>query len=263
MPHLPVEIKTDVTALNIELMNQSYKDGHRILNQMIRALGENIPPLINSYMNLSATMLNFGTALNNEFGDVDETGIMVTIADIYPTKKNDTSILIPAKNNNFYLVIYKPLKISSAVYISSNDKIEDCPPADKAEYAFIGRSNVGKSSLINMLCGLNGLARISSTPGKTQIINHYLINEKWYLVDLPGYGYAKVSKVKRAQFNQMISRFILGRKNLMCVFILVDSRIKPQELDLEFMENIATAGIAFAMIFTKCDKVSSIKLPKI
>lgn len=154
------------------------------------------------------------------------------------------------------------MKISSAVYISSNDKIEDCPPADKAEYAFIGRSNVGKSSLINMLCGLNGLARISSTPGKTQIINHYLINEKWYLVDLPGYGYAKVSKVKRAQFNQMISRFILGRKNLMCVFILVDSRIKPQELDLEFMENIATAGIAFAMIFTKCDKVSSIKLPK-
>lgn len=154
------------------------------------------------------------------------------------------------------------MKISSAVYISSNDKIEDCPPADKAEYAFIGRSNVGKSSLINMLCGLNGLARISATPGKTQIINHYLINEKWYLVDLPGYGYAKVSKVKRAQFNQMISRFILGRKNLMCVFILVDSRIKPQELDLEFMENIATAGIAFAMIFTKCDKVSSIKLPK-
>lgn len=130
------------------------------------------------------------------------------------------------------------------------------------EYAFIGRSNVGKSSLINMLCGRNGLARISSTPGKTQIINHYLINEKWYLVDLPGYGYAKVSKIKRAQFNQMISRYILGRKNLMCVFILVDARIEPQRIDLEFMENLATMGIAFAMIFTKCDKLSTIKLPK-
>jgi GTP-binding protein len=154
------------------------------------------------------------------------------------------------------------VKISSAVYISSNAKVEDCPPADKAEYAFIGRSNVGKSSLINMLCGVNGLARISSTPGKTQIINHYLINDKWYLVDLPGYGYAKVSKIRRAQFNQMISKFILGRKNLMCVFVLVDSRIKPQELDLEFMENLATAGIAFVMVFTKCDKLSVIKLPK-
>ncbi len=154
------------------------------------------------------------------------------------------------------------MKISSAVYISSNAKFEDCPPADKPEYAFIGRSNVGKSSLINMLCGINGLARISSTPGKTQIINHYLINDKWYLVDLPGYGYAKVSKLKRAQFNQMISRYILGRKNLMCVFILVDSRIEPQAIDLEFMENLATMEIAFTVVFTKCDKLSSIKLPK-
>ncbi|CAN5140445.1 ribosome biogenesis GTP-binding protein YihA/YsxC [soil metagenome] len=154
------------------------------------------------------------------------------------------------------------MKIKTAVYISSNVKIEDCPPDDRAEYAFIGRSNVGKSSLINMLCGVNGLARISSTPGKTQIINHYLVNDDWYLVDLPGYGYAKVSKVKRAQFNQMISRFILGRKNLMCVFVLVDSRIEPQRLDLEFMESLATNGIAFAICFTKCDKLSVIKLPK-
>jgi GTP-binding protein len=154
------------------------------------------------------------------------------------------------------------VKISSAVYISSNAKVEDCPPADRAEYAFIGRSNVGKSSLINMLCGINGLARISSTPGKTQIINHYSVNDKWYLVDLPGYGYAKVSQVKRAQFNQMISRYILGRKNLMCVFVLVDARIKPQRLDLEFMESLASAGIAFAICFTKCDKLSSIQLPK-
>lgn len=113
-----------------------------------------------------------------------------------------------------------------------------------------------------MLCGVNGLARTSSTPGKTQIINHFMVNDQWYLVDLPGYGYAKVSQVKRAQFNQMISRYILGRKNLMCVFVLVDVRIKPQKIDLEFMESLATSGIAFAICFTKCDKLSSIALPK-
>lgn len=154
------------------------------------------------------------------------------------------------------------MKINSATYIKSSAKVEDCPPADKAEYAFIGRSNVGKSSLINMLCGINGLARISSSPGKTQIINHYLVNESWYLVDLPGYGYAKVSQQKRAQFSKMISRYILERKNLMCVFVLVDTRIAPQKIDLEFMESLATAGIAFAICFTKCDKLSSIQLPK-
>lgn len=154
------------------------------------------------------------------------------------------------------------MKINSATYIKSSAKVEDCPPADKAEYAFIGRSNVGKSSLINMLCGINGLARISSSPGKTQVINHYLVNESWYLVDLPGYGYAKVSQQKRAQFSKMISRYILERKNLMCVFVLVDTRIAPQKIDLEFMESLATAGIAFAICFTKCDKLSSIQLPK-
>ncbi len=113
-----------------------------------------------------------------------------------------------------------------------------------------------------MLCGLQGLARISSKPGKTQIINHYLINEKWYLVDLPGYGYAKVSKEKRATFEKMISSYITGRKNLMCVFVLIDSRIDPQELDLNFMGNLAEKGIPFAMAFTKCDKLSAITLPK-
>jgi GTP-binding protein len=154
------------------------------------------------------------------------------------------------------------VKISSSKYISSSAKSENCPPPDKTEYAFIGRSNVGKSSLINMLCGFQGLARISSRPGKTQIINHYLINEKWYLVDLPGYGYAKVSKEKRAIFSKMISEYILGRKNLMCVFVLIDARIEPQELDLTFMENLAEKGIPFAMAFTKCDKLSSIALPK-
>jgi GTP-binding protein len=154
------------------------------------------------------------------------------------------------------------MKISSATYIKSSAKVEDCPPGDKAEFAFIGRSNVGKSSLINMLCGINNLARISSSPGKTQVINHYLVNENWYLVDLPGYGYAKVSQQKRAQFNKMISRYILERKNLMCVFVLVDTRIAPQKIDLEFMESLATAGIAFVICFTKCDKLSSIQLPK-
>lgn len=113
-----------------------------------------------------------------------------------------------------------------------------------------------------MLCNFEGLARISSKPGKTQIINHYLINEKWYLVDLPGYGYAKVSKEKRAVFNKMIDNYITGRKNLMCVFVLVDARIEPQQLDLSFMENLSEKGIPFAMAFTKCDKLSSIVLPK-
>ena len=154
------------------------------------------------------------------------------------------------------------MKISSSKYISSSAKLENCPPPEKPEYAFIGRSNVGKSSLINMLCNFEGLARISSKPGKTQIINHYLINEKWYLVDLPGYGYAKVSKEKRAVFNKMIDNYITGRKNLMCVFVLVDARIEPQQLDLSFMENLSEKGIPFAMAFTKCDKLSSIVLPK-
>jgi GTP-binding protein len=154
------------------------------------------------------------------------------------------------------------VKISSAVYITSSPKLESCPPPDKPEYAFIGRSNVGKSSLINMLCGFQGLARISSKPGKTQIINHYLINEKWYLVDLPGYGYAKVSKDKRAIFEKMINGYIIGRKNLMCVFVLIDARIEPQELDLAFMGNLAERGIPFAMAFTKCDKLSVNNLPK-
>ncbi len=154
------------------------------------------------------------------------------------------------------------MKISSAVYISSTVKLANCPKPDKPEYAFIGRSNVGKSSLINMLTGIPGLARISARPGKTQVINHFLVNDKWYLVDLPGYGYAKVSKEKRAAFNKMISGYILGRENLMCVFVLVDSRIDPQEVDLEFMGNLAENGIPFAILFTKSDKLSSIQLPK-
>ena len=152
--------------------------------------------------------------------------------------------------------------ITSAEFVKSSPSLELCPKTTAPEFAFIGRSNVGKSSLINMLVNRTSLAKTAVKPGKTRLINHFLINKYWYLVDLPGYGYAKVSKLKRAQFNQMISRYILGRKNLMCVFILVDSRIEPQAIDLEFMENLATMEIAFTVVFTKCDKLSSIKLPK-
>lgn len=154
------------------------------------------------------------------------------------------------------------MKINSAVYISSGVRLAQFPLPDKPEYAFIGRSNVGKSSLINMLCGIQGLARISARPGKTQVINHYLVNNNWYLVDLPGYGYAKVSKEKRAEFDRMISNYIMKRENLLCVFVLVDSRIEPQQMDLDFMGNLAENEIPFCMVFTKCDKVGTTQLPK-
>lgn len=148
------------------------------------------------------------------------------------------------------------MKIASAIYISSNSTYTKCPAPDKPEFAFIGRSNVGKSSLINMLCGIHNLARISARPGKTQIINHFVINGSWYLVDLPGYGYAKVSKTMRDGFEKMISGYILGRTNLICVFVLIDIRIPPQELDLTFMANLSESNMPFCMVFTKADKLS-------
>jgi GTP-binding protein len=148
------------------------------------------------------------------------------------------------------------VKIASAIYISSNSTYTKCPAPDKPEFAFIGRSNVGKSSLINMLCGVHNLARISARPGKTQIINHFVINGSWYLVDLPGYGYAKVSKTMRDGFEKMISGYILGRTNLICVFVLIDIRIPPQELDLTFMANLSESNMPFCMVFTKADKLS-------
>lgn len=154
------------------------------------------------------------------------------------------------------------VKISSAVYLSSGIQLSQCPKPDKPEYAFIGRSNVGKSSLINKLCNVPGLARISSRPGKTQLINHFVINNKWYLVDLPGYGYAKVSKEKRAAFDKMISGYILGRENLLCVFVLIDSRIEAQQIDLDFMANLSENGIPFCIAFTKCDKLGLTTLTK-
>ena len=147
--------------------------------------------------------------------------------------------------------------IRDARFLSSNTQLAACPPPDRPEYAFIGRSNVGKSSLLNMLTGRNGLAKTSSTPGKTQVINHFLINEEWYLVDLPGYGYARVSKSSRADWSKMINAYLTRRENLTCVCVLLDSRHPPQAADLEFMEKLGTAGVPFVMVFTKTDKQST------
>lgn len=147
--------------------------------------------------------------------------------------------------------------IRSAKFVKSSPSVELCPPASMPEYAFIGRSNVGKSSLINMITGLKALAKVSGTPGKTQLINHFEINESWYLVDLPGYGYAKVSKDKREVFSSMITRYIMNRENLQCLFILIDSRLEPQAIDLTFINWLGSNQIPFSLIFTKVDKLSS------
>lgn len=149
------------------------------------------------------------------------------------------------------------MKISSAEFVMSNTDINNCPEGTLPEYAFIGRSNVGKSSLINMLTDRKSLAKISGTPGKTRLINHFLINEEWYLVDLPGYGYAKISKKDRASWKILIHTYLKNRGNLMSVFVLVDSRIPPQKIDLEFMEWLGKNNIPFSMIFTKIDKLNS------
>lgn len=144
--------------------------------------------------------------------------------------------------------------INSASFVTSSALLSQCPPADKPEYAFIGRSNVGKSSLINMLTGRKGLAKISGTPGKTQTINHFIINDNWYLVDLPGYGYAKVSQKMRGQWNRLITEYLTQRENLVSLFVLIDSRHEPMDSDLAFMERTALSGIPFARVFTKSDK---------
>ena len=152
------------------------------------------------------------------------------------------------------------MTIKTARFLTSNTEVGKCPNPDKPEYAFIGRSNVGKSSLINMLCNQKDLAKTSSTPGKTQLINHFIINDKWYLVDLPGYGFAKSSKEKREQFNKMINNYIRKRENLMCLFVLIDSRHEALKIDLEFMEMLGNDGIPFAIVFTKSDKLGKEKL---
>lgn len=146
------------------------------------------------------------------------------------------------------------MEIRSAKYLISSPKVEGCPKPDKPEYAFIGRSNVGKSSLINMLTKHARLAKTSSTPGKTQLINHFLINNEWYIVDLPGYGYAKVSQSQRAQWQKMISNYLRTRENLVTIFVLIDSRHNPQQLDLDFMAQLGEWGIPFSIVFTKADK---------
>ncbi|PZF71535.1 ribosome biogenesis GTP-binding protein YihA/YsxC [Taibaiella soli] len=154
------------------------------------------------------------------------------------------------------------MEIRSAKYLISSPKVEDCPKPDKPEYAFIGRSNVGKSSLINMLTRQTKLAKTSSSPGKTQLINHFVINHSWYLVDLPGYGYAKVSQKQRAEFQKMISNYLTKRENLMTVFVLVDSRLKPQQLDLDFMAQLGEWGVPFSIVFTKADKSTQREVAK-
>jgi GTP-binding protein len=147
--------------------------------------------------------------------------------------------------------------IRSAKFVSSSPTIASCPKPNLPEYAFIGRSNVGKSSLINMITGIKALAKVSQTPGKTQIINHFIINDTWYLVDLPGYGYAKVSKSSRKIFSEMITKYILNRENLHCLFVLIDSRLEPQEIDIAFINWLGQNQIPFSLIFTKTDKINT------
>lgn len=149
------------------------------------------------------------------------------------------------------------MEIQSAEFIKSATHHNDCPNLPYPEYAFLGRSNVGKSSLINMITRFGKLAKTSSTPGKTQLINHFLINNSWYLADLPGFGFAKVSKKIRQKWEQMIQNYLLHRENLVCSFLLIDSRLEPQKNDLENLEWFGRKGLPFAIVFTKTDKISS------
>jgi GTP-binding protein len=146
------------------------------------------------------------------------------------------------------------MHIKTAKYIISSPDYEKCPIADKAEYAFIGRSNVGKSSLINMLCNNEKLAKTSSAPGKTQLLNHFIVNNEWYLVDLPGYGFAKVSLRSRRRWEQMIENYLRKRENLTMVFVLIDARHSPQKIDLEFLDQLRLWQVPFCLVFTKSDK---------
>lgn len=152
------------------------------------------------------------------------------------------------------------MEIKSADFIISSAKIDQCPVTNLPEYAFIGRSNVGKSSLINMLTGRTKLAKTSATPGKTVLINHFLINKEWFLVDLPGYGYAKRSKNDIGKINEIIYGYIIQREQLTNLFVLVDSRHEPQKIDMEFIEWLGENGVPFSIVFTKADKLSKSKL---
>jgi GTP-binding protein len=148
------------------------------------------------------------------------------------------------------------MEIKNAAFTISSPMVEMCPKDTKPEYAFIGRSNVGKSSLINMLTGQRKLAKTSATPGKTVLINHFIINQEWYLVDLPGYGYAKRSKKEVAKLEQMINGYILQRQQMVCVFVLVDIRLEAQKIDLEFINWLGVSSVPFAIVFTKADKLT-------
>jgi len=150
--------------------------------------------------------------------------------------------------------------IKTATFLQSNTKIDKLPAAEKPEYAFIGRSNVGKSSLINMLTNNGKLAKVSSMPGKTITINHFIINNEWYLVDLPGYGFAKRSQKDREMWEKMLDSYIMGRQNLILTFVLVDSRIEPQKIDLEFMAKLGENQVPFVIVFTKADKLKKNQL---
>ena len=152
--------------------------------------------------------------------------------------------------------------IKEAKFILSSTKVERCPKPSLPEYAFIGRSNVGKSSLINFLTNRKSLAKISKTPGKTQLINHFLINDEWYLVDLPGYGFANVPVARKKAWDLVIRNYILKRPNLICLFVLIDSRHNPQQNDLKFMHFLGKNRVPFSLIFTKTDKLSAGKLQR-
>jgi GTP-binding protein len=157
------------------------------------------------------------------------------------------------------------MEIKTSDFVMSNTKVEACPAPDLPEYAFIGRSNVGKSSLINMLLSRKGLAKTSARPGKTQTINHFIINQNhgpWYIADLPGYGYAKSPKKLKEAWSTFTTDYILKRTNLLYLFVLIDSRHEPQKIDMEFMEFLGTRNVPFVMVFTKVDKLSSSQLGK-
>lgn len=152
------------------------------------------------------------------------------------------------------------MNVANAEFVVSNTNVEQCPKTKLPEYAFIGRSNVGKSSLINMLCNKKKLAKTSSRPGKTQLINHFLINKQWYLVDLPGYGYARTSKAQKKTFQKFITDYLIKRKELISTFLLIDLRHKPQPLDLKYMHWLGKNLIPFSIIFTKADKLKEVEI---
>ena len=152
------------------------------------------------------------------------------------------------------------MNVANAEFVVSNTNVEQCPKTKLPEYAFIGRSNVGKSSLINMLCNKKKLAKTSSRPGKTQLINHFLINKQWYLVDLPGYGYARTSKAQKKTFQKFITDYLIKRKELISTFLLIDLRHKPQPLDLKYMNWLGKNLIPFSIIFTKADKLKEVEI---